>query len=157
VFSMPIETNGMLFHCYSYKNAHQLRPNNTSHAFHFMPRTAKEASMADLCNKYGTGLSMQDHSQTKRTPWKITDSCKRKNVFLEGVVRYWKRLPREILLPFPPFLEVFKKRVGVALRDVVSGHGGDGLMVGLDDLCDLFHPNDSMSLCKITFRLLLIY
>ena len=72
-------------------------------------------------------------------------------------MRYWKRLPREVLLPFPPFLEVFKKRVVVALRDVVSGHGGDGLMVGLDDLCDFFHPNDSMSICKITFRLLLIY
>jgi len=24
----------------------------------------------------------------------------------------------------------------VALRDVASGHGGDGLMVGLDDLLD---------------------
>jgi len=26
---------------------------------------------------------------------------------------------------------VFKKRVDVALRDVATGHGGDGLMVGL--------------------------
>ena len=26
----------------------------------------------------------------------------------------------------------------VAVRDVVSGHGGDGLMVGLDDLGGLF-------------------
>jgi len=26
----------------------------------------------------------------------------------------------------------------MGLRDTVSGHGGDGLMVGLDDLCDLF-------------------
>jgi len=30
--------------------------------------------------------------------------------------------------------------VGVALRDMVSGHDGDGLMVGLDDLSGLFQP-----------------
>jgi len=35
-------------------------------------------------------------------------------------------------------LEVFKKRADVAPRDMVSGHGGDGLIVGLDDLRDLF-------------------
>ena len=35
-------------------------------------------------------------------------------------------------------LEMFKKRVDVALRDVVNGHGGDGLTVGLDDLRYLF-------------------
>ena len=39
-----------------------------------------------------------------------------------------------------PSLEVFKKRVGVALRAVVSGHGGDGLAVGLDVLSGLFQP-----------------
>jgi len=39
-----------------------------------------------------------------------------------------------------PPLEVFMKRADVALRDVVSGHGGDGLMVGLDDLSGLFQP-----------------
>jgi len=35
-------------------------------------------------------------------------------------------------------LEMFKKRVDVALRDVVNGQGGDGLTVGLDDLRYLF-------------------
>ena len=30
-----------------------------------------------------------------------------------------------------PSLEVFEKRVDVALKDVVSGHGGGGLVVGL--------------------------
>ena len=30
------------------------------------------------------------------------------------------------------------KRVDVALRDMFSGHGGDGLMVGSDDLSGLF-------------------
>ena len=37
-------------------------------------------------------------------------------------------------------LAVFKKCADVALRDVVSGHGGDGLMVELDDLRYLFQP-----------------
>jgi len=39
-----------------------------------------------------------------------------------------------------PCLEAFKKQVDVALRDVGSGHGGGGLMVGLDDLRRLFQP-----------------
>ena len=37
-----------------------------------------------------------------------------------------------------PSLEVFKKRADVALRDTVSGHGGDGLTGGLDDISGLF-------------------
>ena len=37
-----------------------------------------------------------------------------------------------------PSLEVYKRRVDVAQRDVVSEHGGDGPMVGLDDLNGLF-------------------
>ena len=37
-------------------------------------------------------------------------------------------------------LELFKKRLDVALRDMVSGHGGDGLTVGLDDVRALFQP-----------------
>ena len=36
-------------------------------------------------------------------------------------------------------LEVFKKCVDVALRDIISGHSGNGLMVGCDDL-GLFQP-----------------
>jgi len=35
-------------------------------------------------------------------------------------------------------LEVFKKRGDVALRDMVSEHGGEGLMVVHDDLRGLF-------------------
>jgi len=34
----------------------------------------------------------------------------------------------------------------VTLRDVVSGHGGDGLVVGLDDPSGLLHLNDLMIL-----------
>ena len=37
-------------------------------------------------------------------------------------------------------LEVFKERADVALRDVVSGHGGGGLAIGLDDPRGLFQP-----------------
>ena len=45
----------------------------------------------------------------------------RKNSFSEGVVRRWHRLPREgWKLPL-------KNCVHVALRDMVSRHGGDGL------------------------------
>jgi len=40
----------------------------------------------------------------------------------------------------PQSLELFKKSVDVALRNTVSGHGGDGLMIGLDDLRSFFHP-----------------
>jgi len=32
-----------------------------------------------------------------------------------------------------PYLEVFKGCGDVALRDMVSGHVGDGLVFGLDD------------------------
>ena len=39
-----------------------------------------------------------------------------------------------------PSLEVLKSHVGVALRDVGSGRGGDGLTVGLGDLRGLFQP-----------------
>ena len=34
----------------------------------------------------------------------------------------------------------FKKSVKMAPGDMVSGHGGDGLTVGLDDLSGLFQP-----------------
>ena len=51
------------------------------------------------------------------------------------------RLPREVV--GSPSLEVFRE-YDVALRDVVSGHGGDGLVVGLGDLGGLFF--DSMIL-----------
>lgn len=37
-------------------------------------------------------------------------------------------------------LDVLRNHRDLALRDVVSEHGGDGLMLGLDDLDGLFQP-----------------
>jgi len=48
----------------------------------------------------------------------------RNNSFSERAVRQWHRLARGVVES--PSLEVFKKHGGVALRDVVIGHGGDG-------------------------------
>ena len=43
-------------------------------------------------------------------------------------------------------LEVFKNRVDVALRDMVSGHGGDGLVLDLMLLVVFSNLNDSVIL-----------
>jgi len=56
----------------------------------------------------------------------------RRNLLSERLVLQWHRLPREVVESLS--LEVFKKRVDVALRDVVSGHGGDGLGVELGEV-----------------------
>jgi len=60
-----------------------------------------------------------------------------KNLLSERVVRHCNGLPRAVE---SPDLEVFKNSVVVALRDVVSGHGGDGPTVGLVDLSSLSQP-----------------
>jgi len=54
------------------------------------------------------------------------------------VVVHWHRLPKEVVESLS--LEVFKKHGVVPMKDMVSGHGRDGLMVGIDDLNGLFQP-----------------
>jgi len=43
--------------------------------------------------------------------------------FSERVLKQWHRLAVEVMKSLS--VEVFKNQVDVALRDVVSGHGGD--------------------------------
>lgn len=47
-----------------------------------------------------------------------------------------------------------KRHVGVTLRDVVSGHGGDGPMAGLGDLSGLCQPEwfSDFVICLVMFR-----
>ena len=62
----------------------------------------------------------------------------RKNFFSERAVKRWHRLPREV--GESPCQEVFKKCADLALKDVVSGHGGDGLTDRIGDINGLFQP-----------------
>ena len=53
------------------------------------------------------------------------------------MVRHWSGLSKEVVELLS--LDVFKKPVDVALT-LFSGYGGDGFVVGLDDLGGLFQP-----------------
>ena len=62
----------------------------------------------------------------------------RKHFFSKRAVVHRHRMPRGGVES--PCLEVFKQPVDVALRDVVLGHGGDGLAVGPHHLRGRFQP-----------------
>jgi len=62
----------------------------------------------------------------------------RNNFFLKRVVRHQHTLPRGVLES--PSLGVSKNHGDVALRDVVSGHGGGRLMATVGELKGLFQP-----------------
>jgi len=66
----------------------------------------------------------------------------RKSFFLEREVRHRHRLPREVVES--PSLEVFQNRGDVALGDMVSGHGGDGLTLGMMNFVVFSNLNESM-------------
>ena len=82
--------------------------------------------------------------RTQHVPWDLGYS-KSLSVYIVCSMRHWHRLPREVMES--PSLEVIKNRGDVALRDVVSGHGGGGVTVGIVIIVVFSNLNYSMFLC----------
>ena len=97
--------------------------------------------MKEGCSKVGVSLFYEAASdRTRRNGLKLHQGKFRldirENFFSERAVRQLHKLPREVVETLS--LEVFKSHVDVALRDVVSGHDGDGSTVVLDNRRRLF-------------------
>ena len=81
-------------------------------------------------------MALHEHLSAPEQPLQGMFRLDIRNNFISQSGAAVAQLPREVVQSLS--LEVFQNRVDVALRDVVSGHGGDRLMVGLGDLSGLF-------------------
>ena len=71
----------------------------------------------------------------------------REKFFSERAMMRWSQLLREVV--GSPSLEVLENCGHVALRDMVSEHGGGGLGLGI--LVVVFNLHDSMTIWKVTY------